>query len=81
MRNGYLRFFAVTTEPDNDAENQSLLCAEIMPKPLTMGISHTVYQGETFAVGNMHTKIIVLHTTRHCFCFYMLQIDFKCILH
>ena len=33
-----------------------------------------------FVVGNTRTEIIVLHTTRHCFHFVMLQIDFKCIL-
>ena len=52
-----------------------------MHRRLAGKYSHTVYQGETFAVGNRHTKIIVLHTTRLCFRFDMLQIDFKCILH
>ena len=44
MRNGYLRFCAVNTYLDNDAEKQSLLCAD-------KGNSLTVHQGETFTVG------------------------------
>ena len=34
MWNGYLRFFVVNTCLDNDAENQSLLCTEIMRRGL-----------------------------------------------
>ena len=33
----------------------------------TMSRRLAVYQGETFAVGNTHTKILILHTTRFCF--------------
>ena len=50
MPNGYLRFFVVNTSLDNDAENQLLLCAEIMCRRLALGNSHAVYQGETLAV-------------------------------
>ena len=46
-----------------------------MRRCLAWEIGHTVYQGETFAVGAMRTKIIVLNTT-DCFCFDMLQISF-----
>ena len=38
MRNGYLRFFDINSSLDNDAENQSLLCAEIMHSPLAWEI-------------------------------------------
>ena len=42
---------------------------------LAWEIGHTVYQGETFAVGAMHTKVIVLNTS-NCFRFDTLPTDF-----
>ena len=42
MRNGYLQFFVINTKLENDAENQSLLCAEIMRKGLAVIKSHCV---------------------------------------
>ena len=49
MRNGYLRYFVVSTYLDNDAQNQSLLCTDIMRRRLALEIV-TLYQGENFAV-------------------------------
>ena len=53
MRNGYLQFFVVNTYLDNGAENQSLLCTKIMHRHSVRGNSHTVFQGETFAVAKV----------------------------
>ena len=65
MRNGYLRYFVVSTYLNNDSENQLLLCIDIMRRHLaweivTLCIRVNLPQCKS---GNMHTKIIVLHTT------------------
>ena len=65
MPSGSLLFFVVNTYLDNDTENQSLLCTEIMRRRLVWEKSHCI-SGLNFRCGqseNMHTKIIVLHTT------------------
>ena len=46
-----------------------------MHRCLAWEIDDNVYQGETFAVRAIHTKIIILNTT-DCIRFDMLQIDF-----